>query len=116
LSSPKSGPEISPEIVKEAKRAALQLLLQNRLKTDDDVRSFLTWLDRPIISTKVNCGHADHTAPFRFLADVLTHRVLDYTVWASRAGSKSYFAGLITWVESSSFPNLETTILGGSLE
>lgn len=111
-----SSPEISPEIVKEAKRAALPILLQNRLKTDDDVRSFLTWLDRPVISTKVNCGHADHTAPFRFLADVLTHRVLDYTVWASRAGSKSYLAGLITWTESSSFPNLETTILGGSLE
>lgn len=107
---------VDPEIIKTAKRAALPLLLQNRLKDDDDVRTFLTWLDRPIISTKVNCGHEDHTAPFRFLADVLTHRVLDYTVWASRSGSKSYLAGLITWAEASSFPRLETTILGGSLE
>lgn len=96
--------------------AALLSLLKKQIKTDDDVRVFLSWLQRPVISSRVMCGQSDHTAPFRFLADVLTHRVLDYTVWASRSGSKSYLAGLITWTESSSFPNLETTILGGSLE
>lgn len=99
-----------------AKKAALLTLLSRRLRTNDDVRVFLTWLVQPAVSTRVNCGHADHTAPFVFLSDVLTHRVMDYTVWASRAGSKSYLAGLITWAESSSFRALETTILGGSLE
>ena len=100
----------------ESKKAAIESLLSKKIKTDDDLRIYLSWLQQPIISSRVNCGHEDHTPPFRFLADVLTHRAMDYTVWASRAGSKSYLAGLITWTESSANANLETTILGGSLE
>jgi hypothetical protein len=76
----------------------------------------VSWLREPVISSRVNCGHEDHAAPRRFLHDVLLGRVNDFVVWACRSGSKSYLAGLITWIDSSFRPGLETTILGGSLE
>jgi hypothetical protein len=68
------------------------------------------------IGTKHNCKMDDHGAPFDFVADVLLGRTRDFIVWANRAGSKSYLAGLITWIKSSYSANLETVILGGSLE
>lgn len=101
----------------DAKREAISRLLRmNGITTDADVVNLLTWLEEPVISTRCNCGKPDHQPPFRFLSDVLTGRVTDFLVWASRAGSKSYLAGLLTWVNSSAFSNLETVILGGSLK
>jgi hypothetical protein len=76
----------------------------------------VSWLRRPVIGTRVNCGAEDHVSPFRFLADVLLGRAPDFIVWANRSGSKSYLAALITWARSFFTPGLETTILGGSFE
>lgn len=96
--------------------AAIDSLRARGLKTDADVATLLSWLVTPVVSTRVNCGQKDHTAPFRFLADALLGRSPEYVVWACRGGSKSYLAGLITWIESSFKPGMETTILGGSFE
>ena len=96
--------------------AALERLRKTNLKTDDDVKELLACLVEPVVSTHHICRNPYHVAPFSWLADVMTGRVLDYIVWACRAGSKSYLAGLATWAASSFMPRLETTILGGSLE
>jgi len=92
------------------------LLREKGLKTEADVYALLQWLKGPIVSTKRICNNPEHTAPFKFVADILLDRVRDYIVWANRSGSKSYLAGLITWVRSSFNPKVETTILGGSFE
>lgn len=64
----------------------------------------------------MNCKFEGHKSPFLFLSDVLLGRALNYVVWANRSGSKSFMAGLVTWVASSFTDRLETTILGGSFE
>jgi hypothetical protein len=97
-------------------RASIENLRQTGLKTRTDVKNLLGWLREPKVGTRHNCLEADHSAPFDFIADVLTGRVLNYLAWANRGGSKSYLAGLTAWVLSSFFPRLETTILGGSLD
>lgn len=80
------------------------------------MKDLISWLHVPIIGTKKNCNRDDHCSPFSFVRDVLTGKVSNYIVWANRAGSKSFLAGMITWIQSSFLPKLETTILGGSLE
>ena len=105
-----------PELRKEHQTAAIEALRVRGLKTPHDVEALLTWLVEPVVSHSVNCREKDHSAPFDFLCDILMERVHDFIVWANRSGSKSYLAGLVTWVKSSFMPRLETTILGGSLE
>ena len=86
------------------------------MRNEEDIRTLLLWLREPKVGTKVNCKFEGHAAPFQFLCDVLLGLVKDYVVWANRSGSKSYLAGLITWVRSSFLERMETTILGGSFE
>jgi len=94
----------------------LEGLRQTGIRTDDDVRRLIGWLKEPRIGTRRNCGEADHVAPFKFVADVLTDRVQDFIAWANRSGGKSYLAGLITWAKSSIIPGVESAVLAGSLE
>lgn len=105
-------PESRPSLL----AGALELAADGALKTDEDVRHLIEWMAGPIVSTHVNCGNEDHTSPFRFVADVMLRRTSNFTVWANRSGSKSYLAGLLTWLRSNILPRLETTVLGGSLE
>jgi len=81
-----------------------------------DIKIFLEHgLQEPVISDKVNCGK-NHVSPFQFFSDVLLGNVTDFILWANRAGSKSYMAGLIAWIFSGIYPRCETNILGGSSE
>ncbi len=97
-------------------------MLERGLRDERDLSDLLEWLDGPIVGRSVVCGRdgldgkAAHVPPFRFLADVVLGRVVNYLVWANRSGSKSYLQALATWILSASTPRLETTILGGSLE
>lgn len=93
----------------------LETMRSMGLKTDGDVDALLSWLRDPIVGTKHICT-LDHVPPITFVRDVLLGRSQDYVLWANRAGSKSYLAGMITWIQSSFLPRLETTILGGSFE
>jgi len=94
-------------------KAIIKHYLQKGISNDLALKNFIKILDEPKISTKVNCGK-NHSSPFQFLSDILLNKVRDYIVWANRSGSKSYLAGLITWVESCNKKMLETCILGGS--
>ena len=87
------------------------------LKTDEDVYALTKCgLLGTKIGTRRNCKFDDHVAPFKFVADVLLQRENKGIVWANRSGSKSYFAGMVTWIQASFLPKLEVTILGGSRE
>jgi len=87
------------------------------IKSDIEVYALIKFgLLGTIVGTKRNCKHDDHVAPVKFLSDVLLGRVHKFILWANRSGSKSFFAGLITWIRSSFISRLETTILGGSFE
>lgn len=89
---------------------------KNGLKNEKSIRAVIEHgLKEPVLSDKVNCGK-NHTSPFQFLCDVLSGNVTDFIVWANRSGSKSYLAGLITWVRSGFRARNETIILGGSQE
>ena len=68
------------------------------------------------VGTKHICNEPDHISQFDFLLEVFTGVVKDFIVWANRSGSKSFFAGLISWAESCFYKDLETCILGGSKE
>lgn len=89
---------------------------EGRLRTDDDATALLEYMGEPRIGTRVRCTNPQHVPPFRFFADVLLGRTLDFICWANRSGSKSYLAGLLTWFHSYTIPGLNTTILGGSLD
>jgi len=116
-------PDLNVQTIKEhpyfgvGQQRIVEYYRRHGLKSEKDVYVLTrAGLVDPIIGTKHNCKNDTHTSPFAFIADVLLGKVDDYIVWANRAGSKSYFAALITWVKSSFIPRLETTILGGSLE
>jgi len=119
----RSFPEINVRTIREhpyfepGHKRLVEYYRRRGLKNDMDVYLLTKiGLVDPIIGTRKNCNADDHTAPFSFVADVLLNRVQNYIVWANRAGSKSYLAGLITWVRSSFLSKMETSILGGSLE
>ena len=95
-------------------KAITKRYLDFGIKTNTGVEIFTKSLREPKISTKVNCRNEDHCAPFEFLSDVLLDRVRYFILWANRSGSKSYFAGLISWAKSSMNKMDETCILGGS--
>jgi len=94
----------------------IESLKAKGLRTEQDIEALVSWLGEPVLSTRVNCGNPDHRSPSEFLASVLLGRVGDFVVWANRAGSKSYLAGLIAWAKCSFTPGLEATVLGGSFE
>ena len=89
--------------------------IQN-IKSQESIKAIIKdGLKEPVLSDRVNCDK-NHGSPFEFLCDVLLGRVTDFIVWACRSGSKSYLAGLITWIRSGFRDRNETTILGGSQE
>lgn len=96
--------------------AKIESYRRDGLKTKEDVRALISWMRDPVIGTKKNCLLDDHCAPITFVEDVLLDRVQSFLVWANRSGSKSYLAGLLTWIRSSLLPRLETLVLGGSFE
>lgn len=105
------------ELWLKAKRSLIESYRDTGFKTEQDVYDFVRYgLYEPRVGTKHNCTTPDHVSPMQFVSDALLDRVRDYIVWANRGGSKSYLSGLITWTKSSFTPNLETVILGGSLE
>ncbi len=97
------------------KKQILKKLLNDGLKTDADVHMLLAALGDPVVGTKHICDNKDHQPVFRVFSDVIRGLVLDYLLWANRAGSKTYlFGGLITWYKSCHLPLYETRILGGA--
>lgn len=93
----------------------IQMYLNRGLKTDLDVTEFLAALQIVVVGTHHMCDQEDHCAQFRPVADILTDRVLDFLIWACRAGSKTFlYGGLNTWVKCCSKPRYEIKILGGS--
>lgn len=56
-----------------------------------------------------------HDAPLDYLAHVFLDEGASSLVWASRGGSKTMLAAILTVLESVFCPGLETCILGGSL-
>jgi len=112
------GPATPAAITTAAQQTGLARLFRLGLRTDQDVRDAVSWLREPCVSTRVNCRESGpaHSSPFRFLADVTLGRVAEWIVWANRSGSKSYMAALAVWLRANTYPRLETTILGGSLE
>lgn len=88
--------------------------LSDKLTTKDDIREVAAAMAGPVIGSKVVCGKNGHCSQMRFVQDVLTCKVSNYALWASRTGSKTYLAGFMTWLLSGQNPYLETNILGGS--
>ncbi|MCK5615279.1 hypothetical protein KAR91_76150 [Candidatus Pacearchaeota archaeon] len=100
-----------------ASMAVIEHYRKHGFKDRESVKIFIKYgLKEPIISDQVICNNHDHISPFEFLSDVLLGLIHDYIVWANRSGSKTYLAGLISWVLSSFQDRRETKILGGSAE
>lgn len=116
-------PEINVQTIREhpyfelGHRRVVEYYRRHGLKNEMDVYLLTKiGLVEPVIGTHRNCENSDHVSPFAFVCDVLLERVSNYIVWANRSGSKSYLAGMFTWILSSFFSKLETTILGASFE
>lgn len=85
------------------------------VQTDTDVRELLLALREPVVGTLHNCNNPDHCSQFRVVADMLTGRVENGTVWTNRAGSKTYLlGGLGSWYAACSKGRYEVRLLGGS--
>ncbi len=97
--------------------AVIEYYKKHGFKNKNSIKKFIKYgLKEPIISDQVVCNNEDHISPFTFFSDVLMGKVNDYIVWANRAGSKTYLAGLLSWILSSFQDKRETKILGGSGE
>ena len=97
--------------------AVIEHYKKHGFKNKQSVKRLIQYgLKEPIISDQVICNNSEHIAPFDFFSDVLLGKVNDYLVWANRAGSKTYLAGLTAWILSSFQNRRETKILGGSGE
>lgn len=108
---------IKQELIKAASQEVIDYYRRNGLHTTKAVKTLIKrGLREPVIATKKNCNNEDHCSQLSFVSDVLTGKANDFIVWANRAGSKSYIAGMITWIRCTFFKKYETTILGGSLE
>jgi len=101
---------------KATRRVVIDYYKEHSLNSPESLRRLLKHGMGGIINVpeKINCKTEGHCAPFDFVYDVLINNVSDYIVWANRSGSKTFYAGFITWLQSYFYNKLETNFLGGS--
>lgn len=111
---------LSPEEIQtlrdQYRKQTIRKYLTEPIRKKIDLKLLLAAINHPKVGTKVMCDPSrSHVAPFDVLFDIVSERALNYVIWASRSGSKTYlFGGLATWILSCQKPKYGTMILGGS--
>ena len=87
-----------------------------RPESREELDEYIQWHLGIKIPDRHVCLEPDHTSPMDFFWAMWSGEVEDALVWANRSGSKSFLAGLLTFLCSVHLAGCETTILGGSLD
>ena len=91
------------------------VMIESGIKTVSELIVFL----REVLGVKIPnsrmCNNKTHLPPFRLLSDMFLAKTLNAVGLANRSGSKSFSAGILTFLRSI-FPKSSTRLLGGSVD
>ncbi len=91
------------------------VMIESGISTVSELIVFL----REVLGVKIPnsrlCNNPTHLPPFRLLSDLFLAKVHNAVGLANRSGSKSFSAGILTFLRSI-FPQSSTRLLGGSVD
>ncbi len=96
-------------------RLTSEMMIKSGIKTTSQLIMFLREVLGVRIPNSRLCNNPTHLPPFRLLSDMFLAKVHNAVGLANRSGSKSFSAGILTFLRSI-FPQSSTRLLGGSVD
>lgn len=91
------------------------IMIKSGIKTVSELQVFLREVLGISIPNSRICNNKTHLPPFRLFSDMFLAKVYDAVGLANRSGSKSFMAGILTFLRSF-LPQSSTRLLGGSAD
>ena len=91
------------------------VMIESGIKTVSELIVFLREVLGVRIPNSRLCNNPTHLPPFRLLSDLFLAKAHNAVGLANRSGSKSFSAGILTFLRSI-FPQSSTRLLGGSVD
>ncbi len=96
-------------------RLTSDMMIKSGITTVSQLTMFLREVLGVSIPNSRICNNKTHLPPFRLFSDMFLAKVLNAVGLANRSGSKSFMAGILTFLRSL-LPQSSTRLLGGSAD